>query len=107
VIITEVKADYLGQAKTSPAETIFVDKDEAWVEVNANICWLEGNKYFTWMSEMDGWRHLYLIDRKNGQTRLLTHGEYDVVEVLSINEEKNTVYFIASSVLTIKVLPNK
>jgi len=96
VIITEVKANYLGQAKTSPAETFFVDKDEAWVEVNANICWLEGNKYFTWISEMDGWRHLYLIDRKNGQARLLTHGEYDVVEVLSINEEKNTVYFVAS-----------
>ena len=36
--------------------------DDAWLETNDHVRWLKGNKYFTWESERDGWRHL---DRKS------------------------------------------
>ena len=42
---------------------IFTDQDAAWLETNDNVRWLKGNKYFTWESERDGWRHLYRVSR--------------------------------------------
>src|SRR5215211_5522262 len=32
----------------------------------------------TWISERDGWRHLYLVSRDGGRTRLVTPGAFDL-----------------------------
>lgn len=41
-----------------------------------------------WMSERDGWRHLYLLDGQDGSVkRQLTKGEWVVREVVAVDEE--------------------
>lgn len=45
-----------------------------------------------WMSERDGWKHLYLLDGRDGSTiRQLTRGEWIVREVVRVDEEKREV----------------
>ncbi len=45
-----------------------------------------------WMSQRDGWNHLYLIDQKTGQTiRPLTSGEWVVRGVESFDEQARTM----------------
>lgn len=87
---------YEVNAATGEHRVVFVDRDEAWVDTNDHIVWINGNKSFSWISEQDGWRHMYLIDRETGQTKNITPGAYDVIELLKIVPERNIAYFVAS-----------
>lgn len=75
---------------------IFEDKDSAWVETNNDVQWLRGNKYFTWTSERDGWRHLYRVSADGKQVTAITKGNFDVISLEGMNEKSGYVYFIAS-----------
>lgn len=86
----------LGNSKTGDVKTIFTETDDAWIDINDDLNWLNNGKEFTWVSERDGWRHIYLISRDGKQTKLLTPGEYDVIDVQSIDEKDGWVYFLAS-----------
>ena len=45
-----------------------------------------------WMSERDGWKHLYLLDGRDGSTqRQLTKGEWIVREVVEVDEDNREV----------------
>ena len=77
-------------------KNIFVDKDQAWVETNNHVKWLKGNKFFTWMSERDGWRHLYRVSSDGKQVIPITKGDFDVISEVGMNEKTGYIYFIAS-----------
>ena len=49
-----------------------------------------------WMSERDGWNHLYLFNGNSGQPRQLTRGEWVVRQVLRVDEDRREVWFAAS-----------
>ena len=72
------------------------ETDDAWVDVHDEMFWLKDGKHFTWISDRDGWRHVYLASLEGGETRLLTPGQFDVVELLQVSETDGCVYFIAS-----------
>ncbi|HSJ23750.1 MAG TPA: DPP IV N-terminal domain-containing protein [Longimicrobiales bacterium] len=49
-----------------------------------------------WMSERDGWRHLYLYDGVTGDVKnQITRGEYVVRSVLRVDEEARRIWFTA------------
>jgi dipeptidyl-peptidase-4 len=75
---------------------IFTDTDAAWLDTNDNIHWLKGGKYFTWVSERDGWRHLYRVSRDGKQIQPITKGNFDFISEAGIDTERGLVYFIAS-----------
>ncbi len=86
----------LGEAKTGNVKSIFVEKDSAWIDVDDDLHMLNKGKEFTWMSERDGWRHLYRISRDGKSVKLVTPGNYDVISIQTIDEKNGLVYFIAS-----------
>jgi dipeptidyl-peptidase-4 len=86
----------LADAETGTVRTILTETDEAWLEVVEDLEWLDDGRRFTWVSERDGWRHLYVASRSGGDLRLATPGEFDVVNILHIDEEGGWVYYIAS-----------
>ena len=48
-----------------------------------------------WISERDGWRHLYLYDVLSGKVKKqLTKGEWIVKDVVRVDEDKRQVLFI-------------
>jgi len=53
-----------------------------------------------WMSERDGWNHLYLYDGATGAVKnQITKGEWVVRSVEKVDEEKRQVYFQASGII--------
>ncbi|WP_239018206.1 S9 family peptidase [Sphingomonas flavalba] len=86
----------LGSVATGAVREIFVDSDAAWVNVNDDPQWLAGGRAFTWLSERDGWRHLYVVSRDGTRAELRTPGAFDVVSVQNIDLAGGHVYFIAS-----------
>ncbi len=96
---------YLGDARTGAVKSVLVEHDSTWVDVVNDLRWLDGGKSFTWMSERDGWRHLYVVARDGKSVRLVTPGAFDVHnpaslfgenEVLGVDDKAGAVYFTAS-----------
>jgi len=86
----------LGNASTGTTKPILVEKDEAWVDVVEDLKWMNDGKQFTWISERDGWRHLYVVSRDGKEKKLITKGDYDVIEIQNIDIANGYVYYIAS-----------
>ncbi len=86
----------LASAATGGARTITTETDQAWLDVVDEIPWLKGNKEFIWLSERDGWRHVYAVNRATGAARLLTPGAYDANGVAAVDEKGGWLYFTAS-----------
>ncbi len=86
----------LANASDGSTQTLFTDTDEAWLDVNEDLKWFDNGNYFTWLSERDGWRHLFGISRDGKDLRLLTPGEFDIISIQNIDTEGGWVYYIAS-----------
>ena len=87
---------FLASTADGSVQHIFTDSDDAWVDANEDLKWLEDGRYFTWLSERDGWRHLYRISRDGKDVRLVTPGDFDIIKVDHIDTANGWVYYTAS-----------
>lgn len=78
------------------SRTILTETDSAWLDAVDDLKWLDGGRHFTWISERNGWRHVYVVSRDGTASRCITPGQYDVVRVLNIDDRGGWVYFMAS-----------
>jgi len=86
----------LADASTGQVTTILTERDEAWVDVDDEWKWLADGQRFAWISDRDGWRHVYLASCGGQDVKLATPGEFDVTELLHVDEGQNCLYFVAS-----------
>ncbi len=87
----------LADVTTGKVRTVLTERDGAWVDMDDDsLEWVEHGKAFTWVSERDGWRHLFFADRDGSRVRSITTGEYDMIRLLHIDEKAGRVYFLAS-----------
>ena len=86
------------------SKDFYDESDKAWVDVRnfwneddpAGWKWFNNGKDFLWVSEKDGWRHLYRVSRDGKKETLITKGNYDIDKTNGIDEKNNYVYFMAS-----------
>jgi len=92
-------------AATGASRTVYHETDSAWIDIlplwdqdyiNGGWDWLNNGKEFIWATEKDGWRHLYRISTDGKKETLITSGNYDVMDIVRIDEKGNYVYFMAS-----------
>lgn len=69
---------YLGNAATGAIHPILVERDSAWLDAVNDLEWIENGRRFTWPSERDGWRRLYLVSRDGRQVTPITPTGQDV-----------------------------
>lgn len=61
--------------------------------------WLDETSELIWMSERDGWNHLWLFDSRTGDGKnQMTSGEWVVRRVERVDEEARQVWFLAGGV---------
>lgn len=85
-------------AESGEIRTLVDEQSPTFVHYNRNFRYdLEDGKEILWISERDGWRHLYLIDGTTAQVkRQITKGEWVVREVEKVDEENREIWFTAS-----------
>jgi len=94
----------LCNAANGSIRDIYHETDKAWIDIlpewdnsyeYGGWDWLSGGKEFLWATEKDGWRHLYRVGM-DGKEKLVTPGDYDVINISAVNEAEGYVYFYAS-----------
>jgi len=86
----------MADAATGEVRPLLVDRDDAWVEVMEDFLWLDGGASLLWLSERDGWSHLYKVSRDGRKAQLLTPGDYDVLGLDGVDEKSGWLYLTAS-----------
>ncbi len=79
---------------------ILQDSDRAWIDLQDDLHFLRKDdgtaESFLWLSERDGWRHLYRVDLADQRQTLLTPEPFDVIAIAGVDRDHRTVYFTAS-----------
>ena len=86
----------LADVRTGDLQNVYQDQDKAWVDVVEHLKWIHGGKDFLWISEHDGWRHVYVISRDGKRITLATPGAFDVIDLLGVDPQEKWLYYIAS-----------
>jgi len=87
----------LGDAETGETSLLFSERDEAWLNANNDLHWIDGGQWFTWTSDRDGFSHVYLYDRSGRMVRQLTRGGWDVTAFHGVDEDAGRIFFTAAS----------
>ncbi len=58
---------------------------------------LADNRHFLWMSERDGWRHVYLADYTGKIERQVTRGTFPVHRVVGVAPKGGAIFVLASA----------
>ncbi|MSO62221.1 MAG: S9 family peptidase [Acidobacteria bacterium] len=82
--------------KTGAVKRVFRDESKSWVDIVEEVPWIDGGRTFLWMSERDGWQHVYRVPREGGDGRLITRFDADVTDIAGLDEKGGWLYFRAS-----------
>jgi dipeptidyl aminopeptidase/acylaminoacyl peptidase len=93
-------------AHTGAARAVISEEPKTFFYYNRSAATLQAGKKFrydiadgqevVWMSERDGWNHLYLIDGASGRVKTqITKGAWPVRHVIKVDEEKRQLWFSA------------
>jgi dipeptidyl aminopeptidase/acylaminoacyl peptidase len=93
-------------AQTGVARAVISEDPKTFFYYNRSAATLQAGKRYrydladgkevVWMSERDGWNHLYLIDGATGSVKTqITKGEWPVRHVVKVDEEKRQLWFSA------------
>ena len=66
--------------------------DPDWIDVRDAPYFLKSGG-FVWSSQQDGWQHLYLYGDDGRQARRLTPGDYNVLKLDGVDEQRGELYF--------------
>lgn len=93
----------VADAGSGNSKTIYTETDAAWIDIKSRWNdndpsgwdWIDNGKEFLWLSEKDGWRHIYKIDM-NGKETLITKDAFDVIKPEFFDIQNKQIYFLAS-----------
>lgn len=92
----------VADTETGEVRDVYTERDEIFIETNLtsrgvpNWRVLHGSNEFIWFSRKSDWGHLYLHDLTTGKAKnAITHGEWNVVDILEVDEADRRIYFSA------------
>jgi dipeptidyl aminopeptidase/acylaminoacyl peptidase len=100
-------------AHTGVARAIISEEPKTFFYYNRSAATLQAGKRYrhdladgkeiVWMSERDGWNHLYLIDGATGAVKSqITKGAWPVRHVIKVDEDKRQLWFSAGGMAPVR-----
>ncbi len=80
---------------TGESTRLFLEEDDAWVDIRNDLHWIESGESFTWVSERDGWRRVYRVDGGDG-VRAISPPGIDITELVAVDPQSGWFYYLAS-----------
>ncbi len=84
-------------AQTGNVDTVFTEISDTYVDRGkSESIYLPETDEFLWLSERDGWNHIYLYDLNSGDVKhQVTKGEFVVYDIEHVDEEERKIFFTA------------
>ncbi|WP_442780990.1 S9 family peptidase [Alteromonas sp. a30] len=73
--------------------TLLQELSDTWVNLHDDLHFLKSSEQFVWLSEKDGFKHIYLHNNDGTPVRQLTSGDWVVDEIAAIDEKQQIIYF--------------
>tara|TARA_B110000444_G_scaffold260454_1_gene307478 strand:- start:15217 stop:17373 length:2157 start_codon:yes stop_codon:yes gene_type:complete len=86
---------HLYNIKTSKSKLLIEEKSSQYVDVKNDLNFLENNNFF-WLSERDGYNHIYHFNIKENILKQITHGNWEVTSLYKFNQKTKEIYFGAA-----------
>ncbi|MEZ6120754.1 MAG: DPP IV N-terminal domain-containing protein [Pirellulaceae bacterium] len=94
-VLRVIKVD----ASTGVVQTLIDEASKTFVDYAHKVFYRHVGDSVIWMSERDGWNHLYRFDAKTGELEnQITKGNWVVRSVEEMDEQNQTIEFYASGV---------
>ncbi|MCA8976646.1 MAG: DPP IV N-terminal domain-containing protein [Planctomycetes bacterium] len=84
-----------GDPAAGTVRKLWREDSDCWVEAGPEPVWLAGGAEFLWLSERDGFRHVYRYGRDGALRGRLTAGEWQVLETIAVDEAAGVLYATA------------
>jgi dipeptidyl-peptidase-4 len=81
--------------KAGTSQVALTETSQTWVDVAPDPPFLKKSGRFLWLSERDGFNHIYVYEEGGKQAAQLTQGKWDVEGIAGIDESRGIVYFTA------------
>lgn len=75
---------------------IFQPGNQYTIDFTNNFTWINDGNSILWASEKDGWRHLYDLPLNGKPEKLITAGNFDVIDLKYTDIKDGYVYYMAS-----------
>ena len=93
---------FFNDAISGKGELIMEEISEQWIDVFDFTVILhffvfpEDKKEFYWVSDRDGWSHIYRYDYQGNLINQVTKGNWEVLKINGINPKNNTIYYTST-----------
>ncbi|OIP60277.1 MAG: peptidase [Ignavibacteria bacterium CG2_30_36_16] len=87
---------YSGNPQTGERKLVYTETQSSWIEFFEDIYVFKDGSGFLLRSSKSGYSHLYYYDMNGNLKNQLTDGEWDVDEIIYVDEKNKTVYFDGS-----------
>jgi len=98
---------FFSERFSGKSRIILTETQPAWINLNDSLYFFKDGKKFIWMSERDGYQHLYLYVINGKLINQITKGDYMVIPsfggivsrnggIVGVDERKGLVYFTAN-----------
>jgi dipeptidyl-peptidase-4 len=82
--------------ESGAANTILREADPYWINEPSDPRFLKDGKQFLWLSERDGFKHLYLYSIDGRDAKQITKGNWEVRGIAAVDEADGRVFFNSS-----------
>lgn len=98
---------FFAERATGKSREILIERQPCWINLNDSLCFLENDGEFIWLSERDGYQHLYLYELNGKLISQITKGDFMVIPsegalvsgnggLAGVDEKRGWVYFTAN-----------
>ena len=94
---------FMNDAATGKGQMIMEEKSDTWIDVFdffAGIAHLfffpEDKEEFLWISDRDGYSHIYRYNYEGKLLNQVTQGQWEVTRVEAVNGQKNTIFYTST-----------
>jgi dipeptidyl-peptidase 4 len=84
-------------AQKGACTQLLEERDPRWLNLLGEPRFFDGGKRFLWLSERDGYAHIYVVTASGLVERQLTTGRWVVSEIAGVDEKAGVAYFTANA----------
>ena len=88
----------LADVTTGKAKLMYKEVNDRYLEINDHLTFFNANNNFIWMSERNGYNHLYIGNVSDGKLTQVTRGAWDVTDFYGMDEKSKQLFYQSAEV---------